>query len=216
METVYRLNTRELGSGFIIATRDLSIRGAGDILGAEQAGFIDSVGIDLYMKMLNDEILRLKGIEVEEELEEIDKTLLDISSHIKDTYVLEESIKIEIHKMIREIDSRKKLNEVRKELEDRFGKTDVDLNIYMEEQLFEKLTKNKGVEQITDNNKYIEIIFSKDKSDCINYQELFNKSISICKKFTFEYKRNKFHIKIPKQNIDKHPVFYLNQLLEEM
>ena len=56
----------ELGSGFNIAARDLSIRGAGDILGAEQAGFIDAVGIELYMKMLNNEIKILKGEKVEE------------------------------------------------------------------------------------------------------------------------------------------------------
>ena len=57
----------ELGSGFNIAARDLSIRGAGDILGAEQAGFIDAVGIELYMKMLNNEIKILKGEKIEEE-----------------------------------------------------------------------------------------------------------------------------------------------------
>ena len=51
----------ELGSGFSIATRDLSIRGAGDILGSEQAGFIDSVGIDLYLKILNEEVEKLKN-----------------------------------------------------------------------------------------------------------------------------------------------------------
>ena len=60
----------ELGSGFSIATRDLSIRGAGDILGSKQAGFIDSVGIDLYLKMLNEEVERLKGNVVEEDSEE--------------------------------------------------------------------------------------------------------------------------------------------------
>ena len=70
-EAIKRLKTieefTELGSGFKIANRDLSIRGAGDILGEEQAGFIDSVGIDLYLKILNDEVKRIKGEEVEEE-----------------------------------------------------------------------------------------------------------------------------------------------------
>ena len=82
----------ELGSGFSIATRDLSIRGAGDILGSEQAGFIDSVGIDLYLKILNEEVARLKGNSVEEESddetsnEKNDKPLLDVSTHISDQY----------------------------------------------------------------------------------------------------------------------------------
>ena len=56
----------ELGSGFKIANRDLSIRGAGDILGSEQAGFIDSVGIDLYLKILNEEEFKKKCAEIEE------------------------------------------------------------------------------------------------------------------------------------------------------
>jgi transcription-repair coupling factor (superfamily II helicase) len=54
----------ELGSGYKIAQRDLMIRGAGDILGSEQAGFIDDVGIDLYLKLLNDAIARKEGKEV--------------------------------------------------------------------------------------------------------------------------------------------------------
>ena len=67
---VKRLNTikefTELGSGFKIAMRDLSIRGAGDILGSEQSGFIDSIGIDLYLKMLKEEVDKLKGVKIEE------------------------------------------------------------------------------------------------------------------------------------------------------
>ena len=73
----------ELGSGFRIASRDLSIRGAGDILGAEQAGFINAVGIDLYMKLLEDEIIKLQGIEVkdDDEVLENDKLItIDITN----------------------------------------------------------------------------------------------------------------------------------------
>ena len=64
----------ELGSGFKIAMRDLSIRGAGDILGSEQAGFIDSIGIDLYLRMLDEEINKIKGIKPKEDVT-TDKTL---------------------------------------------------------------------------------------------------------------------------------------------
>ena len=97
---VKRLNVikefTELGSGFSIATRDLSIRGAGDILGSEQAGFIDSVGIDLYLKMLNDEINNKNEIEIlDEEKEDIDsdsKPLLNVATHISDEYVYEDDL----------------------------------------------------------------------------------------------------------------------------
>lgn len=63
--------------------RDLSIRGAGDILGTEQAGFIDSVGYELYVKILNDEVDRLKGIKTKEEIKEEEKPLIEVENHIK-------------------------------------------------------------------------------------------------------------------------------------
>ena len=76
-QAIKRLNVikefTELGSGFSIAARDLSIRGAGDILGSEQAGFIDSVGIDLYLKMLNEEVSSRNETTVEE-TEEVDES----------------------------------------------------------------------------------------------------------------------------------------------
>ena len=127
----------ELGSGFAIAARDLSIRGAGDILGSDQAGFIDSVGIDLYLKMLDEEVNKIKGIEVEEEKEE--SININVSSHIKDSYVKDEDVKIEIHKMINSIDSFESLKEVKASIEDRFGPVDFELVSYMNEQLFEKI-----------------------------------------------------------------------------
>ena len=120
----------ELGSGFSIATRDLSIRGAGDILGSEQAGFIDSVGIDLYLKMLNEEINKQKGITIEEENSN-SQPLLNVSTHITDDYVKEDELKIEIHQKINEIDSYEKLVKVKSELEDRFGRLNEDLVVYM-------------------------------------------------------------------------------------
>ena len=97
-----------LGSGFAIATRDLSIRGAGDILGSEQAGFIDSVGIDLYLKMLEEETKEDKGEEPAAE-ENLQPPLISVSTHISDSYVKEEELKIEIHRIINQIDSKEKL-----------------------------------------------------------------------------------------------------------
>lgn len=132
----------ELGSGFSIATRDLSIRGAGDILGSEQAGFIDTVGIDLYLKMLQDEISRLKGITPKEEIIQNEKPLLNVSTHISNNYTDDDQLKISIHKEINTIDSLDKLKEVQLDLEDRFGKLDEDVIIYMYQEWFEKWQKS--------------------------------------------------------------------------
>ena len=73
-----------LGSGYKIAMRDLSIRGAGDILGSEQSGFIDAVGIELYLKMLNEAIQEEKGLIVPEDKKQFD---VRISKHISENYV---------------------------------------------------------------------------------------------------------------------------------
>ena len=85
---IKRLNTikefTELGSGYRIAMRDLSLRGAGDIFGASQAGFVDSVGISLYMKMIEDEIKRQQGEFVEEEDTDT-QALINVSTHISDS-----------------------------------------------------------------------------------------------------------------------------------
>ncbi len=207
----------ELGSGFNIAARDLSIRGAGDILGAEQAGFIDAIGIDLYMKMLETEIKKLKGIQVEEEVEEEDsKDVIQISNHIKDKYVQEQDLKIEIHKLINEIKTEQDLTKIKKDIEDRFGAIDNDMLVYMNEELFNNLSKNKGVDEIIDNNLYIELIFNKEISERINYEELFVNSMKISNNFKFEYKNKSLHIKIFKKDLKEHPIIYLNKLLKEM
>ena len=149
----------ELGSGYAIASRDLSIRGAGDILGSEQAGFIDSVGIDLYLKMLNEEVSKRKDVvEIEEDDDEIEeKPLLNVATHIEDSYVSEDDLKIEIHRKINEIDSRDKFNQVKEELEDRFGKLNEDLIIYMYEEWFEKLANKMKIRHVNQSKNSIEI-----------------------------------------------------------
>ena len=100
----------ELGSGFKIAMRDLSIRGAGDILGSEQSGFIDSIGIDLYLKMLKEEVDKLKGDKIEENDDVLNKPLIEVDTHIDDDYVPDDEIKIEIHEMINSINSIEEFN----------------------------------------------------------------------------------------------------------
>ena len=206
-----------LGSGLSIATRDLAIRGAGDILGVEQAGFIDAVGIDLYTKMLNEEVAILKGEinEVEDtEKQDIDK--VNVTSHIKDSYVSDEDIKIEIHKLINSIDSFDKLNSVRLEIEDRFGSIDNDLEIYMQEELFSSFVNKLGIIKVFDNNIYREIIFDKEKSSVINYEELFVKSLKINKNFKFSYKNNMLAIRLYYNNCSNHLVFDFNKILKEL
>ena len=202
----------ELGSGFKIANRDLSIRGAGDILGSEQAGFIDSVGIELYLKILNDEIKKLKGEEVYEESSQ-EPTLINIQTHINDNYVYENDLKIEIHKMINTIDSYEKLAEIKQEIEDRFGKIDHEMDIYMHEEWFEKLAKKKGIIKINQTKTTIEIIFNKEISEKIDGEKIFMDAYKISKYFKFNYHNNCLGIILELVKLEKHYIYYLIDLL---
>ncbi|MBP2057283.1 transcription-repair coupling factor (superfamily II helicase) [Lactobacillus colini] len=109
----------ELGSGFKIAMRDLSIRGAGNMLGKQQHGFIDSVGYDLYSQMLDDAVKKRQG----------KKTLtksnaevqFNFEAYIPDDYISDQEQKIELYKKIKSIQSKKEADNIADELLDRFG-----------------------------------------------------------------------------------------------
>ncbi len=216
--SIKRLNTlkefTELGSGYSIASRDLSIRGAGDILGSEQAGFIDTVGIDLYLKILNDEVKRIKGLEIEEEKIKDEKPLLNVSTHIEDNYVLDNDLKIEIHKMINTINSYDKLQDVKTSLEDRFGKISPELLIYMQEVWFEKLAKKAGIEDVHESKDKIELIFSIESTKEINGEELFMKAYNLSRNFSFSYQHLRLFVTLIKKDLEKHPIYYLIDLLK--
>ena len=203
-----------LGSGFSIATRDLSIRGAGDILGSEQAGFIDSVGIDLYLKLLNEEVARKKNIELPEEEEDESKPLLNVSTHIEDQYVSEDELKIEIHRKINEIDSYEKLLSVKEELEDRFGKISLDLLVYMYEEWFEKLAKKVGVKRVSQTKNSIEIVFPEEVVSKLKVDDLFVESFKINSSFRFLSRGSNLVIILDIIKLEKHPIFYLTELLD--
>ncbi|MEE1312313.1 MAG: transcription-repair coupling factor [Lachnospiraceae bacterium] len=110
----------DLGSGFKIAMRDLEIRGAGNLLGEAQSGHMEAVGYDLYCKMLNDAVLRLKGEAIEEaEFETV--VDLQMNAFIPASYVKNEFQKLELYKRISEITSEEDYEEMTDELIDRFG-----------------------------------------------------------------------------------------------
>ena len=217
---VKRLNAikdfTELGSGFSIATRDLSIRGAGDILGSEQAGFIDTVGIDLYLKILQDEIDRLKGITPKEEVIQNEKPLLNVSTHISDNYTDDDNLKIEIHKIINTIDSYSKLEEVKANLTDRFGRLDESVIIYMYEEWFEKLAKEYEVERVNNTKNSIELVFSEEITNKIDGEKLFEDSFKITPMFRFKLMHNRLIVILDLIKLEKHHVYYLVELLNNI
>ena len=215
---VKRLNVikefTELGSGFSIATRDLSIRGAGDILGSEQAGFIDTVGIDLYLKMLDIEVSKRKGIIVEEDEDDNTKPLINVATHIKDSYVEDENLKIEIHRKINSISTKEQLSSVKMEIEDRFGKIDEDILIYMYEELFEKQATEIGIKNVVETKNYVELCFPEDVVKKLDTEELFMESFKISNMFRFKSRGSNLLIILDTIRLESHPLYYLTDLLE--
>ncbi len=109
----------ELGSGFKIAMRDLEIRGAGNLLGAEQHGHMEAIGYDLYCKMLNEAVKEAKGIVTEASFD----TFIDveIDAYIPMTYIPNEYQKLDIYKRIASLETEEEIDEMLEELIDRFG-----------------------------------------------------------------------------------------------
>lgn len=224
-EAQKRLNSikeyTELGSGYKISARDLEIRGAGDILGSEQAGFIDSVGISLYTKILNDEISRIEsGIELEEEETEEKETIksnITLSNYVPNDYVKDDSLKILIHTKINSITTREEFNLIKEELEDRFGKLNKDILEYMEEQLFDSLSTKYKIEKVIENRLTIEIIFNEDIANIVDMGDLLVKSLKINKNFKFKSQDKKVILYIQKSYLNKNTIYEsLNNLLESL
>ena len=202
----------ELGSGYKIAMRDLSLRGAGDIFGSDQAGFVDSVGISLYMKMIEDELKKAKGEYVEEE--DVDnRNLIEVSTHISDNYVSDEDVKIEIHQKINEIDSYEKLTQVKEELEDRFGKISDTLEVYMYEEWFTNLCKMLNITNVSKNDRYVEITLPEELSSNIKGDKLLFETMNISNKFNLKYVHKNIIITLFYKGLSNHYIYYLTKLL---
>ncbi|GAF36376.1 transcription-repair coupling factor [Lentilactobacillus farraginis] len=160
----------ELGSGFKIAMRDLSIRGAGNLLGKQQSGFVDSVGYDLYTQMLADAVSKKRGKNV---AFKTDTTIeLDLEAYLPSDYIQDNQQKIEIYKRIRQVGNKDQLDEVTDDLLDRFG----DYNQPVANLL--KITEMKMysdlamVEKIHQDGPRVTLTFAKQASDTFGSKDL--------------------------------------------
>jgi transcription-repair coupling factor (superfamily II helicase) len=204
----------ELGSGFKIAVRDLSIRGAGDILGSEQSGFIDSVGIDLYMRILEEEIKHRQGFIKENN--SVKGVKAKVSKYIEENYIEDDFVKIEMHKKIQNIQKIQDIYDLLDEFRDRFGKVNPELEIYMYEKLFEVNTVLLEVEKITETKTNISLTISEEGSKKMAGDELFSSGMKVSDYLRFSYKDNKIHIILDTVGLEKHWLFTMVEFLESI
>lgn len=200
LEAIKEFN--ELGSGYKIAMRDLAIRGAGDILGDEQSGFISSIGLETYLEILNEEIEKIKHPELEDINKEKDKTPKEVlSSRTIDTkYISNDDVKIEIHKKIDKLHTVNGLNELTEELHDRFGDFDDELKYYMYEKLYQYLVGNNGIEKTIANDNEITLFFTPEKTRTLNGQVLFQTANETSKELKLNYYNNRIQIILNKRH----------------
>ena len=159
----------DLGSGFKIALRDLEIRGAGNILGSQQHGHITNVGYELYCKLLDDAVKKLKGEKVEEEI--VTNINLPIDAFLPDEYIPDSQQKVSIYKKMSAIKSETEKRELTNELIDRYGGLPEPVEMLLEICSIKHLCQKLGITSIVAGGKRIKVTFD-DSSPKIDVTHL--------------------------------------------
>lgn len=202
----------KIGSGYKIAVRDLAIRGAGDILGREQSGFINSMGIDMYMKLLKEVIDKENGVE------EKQKTTyhIDVPKHIEREYVSDDTIIIYIHKEINNISSYgDKINTI-DELTNRFGKLSTNVLDYIEERYLESLLRLYNIDKVNEAPNLVTIHIPKNESNNLRGEDVLQAAYTISDDIRIEYRNNQFIIKCVKSSNSREWLYIVARFFEAL
>ena len=187
----------ELGSGYKIAQRDLMIRGAGDILGPEQAGFIDSIGLDMYIKLLNEAVKEKMEGKTEEETVEINPTL-NVDAYIPNSYA-KEGDKIELYQDILHAPSIEDLLVIKEKTRDIYGRLPEEVEALFTKRNIDLLMRESKVLKLEEKPKFVEILLG---DDYINIKGigniLFEALIPFLASVKISYANNVFKILLAK------------------
>lgn len=163
----------ELGSGFKIAMRDLSIRGAGNLLGAQQHGFIASVGFDLYSQMLKEAIEERKGENREKVVKHEVEIDLNVDGYIPESYIIDSKQKIDMYKRFKAINTKEDIEDLQGEMIDRFGDYPDQVAFLFKISEIKLLAIAERVESITEDPVQCSILLSTQESERIDGMKLF-------------------------------------------
>ena len=202
----------KIGSGYKIAVRDLAIRGAGDILGREQSGFINSIGIDMYMKLLTEAINKEKGIEEKEKV----SYHIEVPKHVEREYVSDDTIIIYIHKEINSISSLEDKNKTIEELENRFGKLSQNVLEYIEERYLESLLRLFKIEKINEAPNLVTIHIPQKESSLFKGEDVLSAAYNLSDNIRIEYRNSQYIIKYVKVTGSRDWLFVLANFFETL
>lgn len=212
-----RLNTikefTELGSGYKIAMRDLTIRGAGDMLGPQQSGFIDTVGIDMYIEMLNEAVSKAQG-QYKEKVE-VKKVQVNAAGHIPAKFTQFDDDKINLYQ---DIDKQETINDLFKlyeEVSDYYGKLPDDIDLLFEKKRLEIMLTNKNIFSYKEVGNFADITFTTQYSNNIDGIKLFNDVSKISRDIKINYKNDKITIKVKRENSWISDIMKLLEVIEK-
>ncbi len=160
----------QLGSGYKIAMRDLTIRGAGELLGGNQSGFIDSIGIELYVELLKEAIDQRQGKEVVEEKPTLN---LNIEGYLPDKFTTDDQEKLDLYQEINQIKTVSQLSSMLEELKDRYGKLPNAVDMLMEKKRLEIFLEDERIESFKEKNNFVELKFTEAYSNNMDGTQLF-------------------------------------------
>ena len=161
----------ELGSGYKIAMRDLTIRGAGDLLGAKQSGFIDTVGIDMYIEMLNEAISKKKGTYQPEEIKS--SIPMEVDAYIPEKFTNQDYEKITLYQRIDKASTYSQLENLEEEITDEYGKLPNSVNLLFEKKKLEILLKEPRIKDFKETKNNVQIVFEENWSRNVDGIKLF-------------------------------------------
>lgn len=194
----------ELGSGYKIAQRDLTIRGAGDILGAEQAGFIDTVGIDMYLKLLNEVIQEKRGMKEKENSVRVSNLVLD--AFIPKSYA-GNADKLEIYQQIQKITAISDLDLFKAKMRDIYGKIPSEVLMLLKKRKVDILSSEKCFDSMIEEGDTIVIKLTKEASSMRRIGLLLFSNLSSFDHLITGFADRQIKIKLKKTGND-----YLDQL----
>ncbi|MBD3169354.1 MAG: transcription-repair coupling factor, partial [candidate division Zixibacteria bacterium] len=151
-----------LGSGFHLAMRDLEIRGAGNLLGRQQHGFIEEVGFDLYCRLLDEAVAELKGEEFTEQVDT--KLTLDCDLYIPESYIPEKDLRVDLYRRLADADKYGVIDSIRDEISDRFGRPSKTVENLIQMSRIRLSARKIGLSKLTLKGEKITAEFPRDKS----------------------------------------------------